>query len=236
MIREIVFNGPDGRLEGKYQQSTEKNAPIALIMHPHPLHGGTMNNKVVYSAFHQMVDMKMSVLRFNFRGVGKSDGSFDHGVGELMDAAAALDWLQLQNPDASSCWLVGFSFGAWIAMQLLMRRPEASGIIAISPPAKSYDFNFLSPCPSQVQIIQGTKDNVVPEDSVYALYEKLSKQRNSNIVYNAVEGADHFYTDRLEELKSAIDSYIRPRISMEPTPKKLKRDRRRRSVNSEEAA
>lgn len=232
MVKEIVFNGPDGRLEGKYHHSEERNAPIALVLHPHPLHGGTMNNKVVYNTFHTFTENKFSVLRFNFRGVGKSHGGFDHGVGELADAACALDWLQQQNPEASSVWLAGFSFGSWIALQLLMRRPEISGFIAISPPAQSYDFNFLSPCPAQGVIIHGTKDDIAPEEAAYSLYEKLEKQRNSNIEYYPINGADHFYKNKEAELKSAIDSYIKPRVKLEPLPRKIKRDRRRRmSVN-----
>lgn len=228
MVQEIMFGGSEGRLEGRYHHSEEKNAPIALVLHPHPLHGGTMNNKVVYTAFHTLAKNKFSVLRFNFRGVGKSHGQFDHGVGELVDAAAALDWLQLQNPDASSCWLVGFSFGSWITLQLLMRRPEINGFIAISPPANSYDFNFLTPCPAPGIIITGTKDTVAPEESVYNLYEKLDKQRNSDVEYYPISGADHFFKDKLDLLSESIEDYIRPRISMEPMPRKLKRDRRRR--------
>ncbi len=228
MVKEVVFNGPEGRIEGKYQHSEERNAPIALVLHPHPLHGGTMNNKVVYHAFHTFAENKFSVLRFNFRGVGKSFGSFDHGIGELADAACALDWLQHQNPEASSVWLAGFSFGSWIALQLLMRRPEINGFIAISPPAQSYDFNFLSPCPTQGVIIHGSKDDIVPEEAAYSLYEKLEKQRNSDIEYYPISGADHFYKNRENELKAAIDSYIKPRVKLEPLPRKIKRDRRRR--------
>lgn len=236
MVSEIIFNGPEGRLEARYHQSEEKNAPIALVLHPHPLHGGTMNNKVVYNTFHTLSDNKFSVLRFNFPGVGNSQGAYDHGVGELMAAAAALDWLQLQNPDASGCWVTGFSFGAWIALQLLMRRPEILGFIAISPPANKYDFNFLSPCPAQGLIIQGTSDEIVPEPVAYNLFEKLDKQRNSNVEYCPVNGADHFYSTKLEDLKAAIDSYIKPRISTNPMPRKLKRDRRRRQIAVGESA
>jgi len=232
MVREIIFNGPEGRIEGRYHHSNEKNAPIALVLHPHPLHDGTMNNKVVYNAFHTLAKNKFSVLRINFPGVGKSDGVFDHGHGELVVAGASLDWLQLHNPDASSIWLVGFSFGSWIALQLLMRRPEISGFIAISPPANSYDFNFLSPCPAQGLIIQGTKDSIVSEDSVYSLYEKLDKQRNSDVEYYSISGADHFFKNKLEHLNKAIEEYIKPRISMEPIPRKLKRDRRRRQAEA----
>jgi len=235
MVKEVIFNGPEGRIEGKYSHSEERNPPIALVLHPHPLHGGTMNNKVVYNTFHTFVENKFSVLRFNFRGVGKSFGEFDHGIGELADAACALDWLQQQNPEASSVWLAGFSFGSWIALQLLMRRPEIAGFVAISPPAQSYDFNFLTPCPAQGIIIHGTKDDIVKEEAAYSLYEKLEKQRNSNVDYYPVNGADHFYKGKEAELKRAIDSYIGPRVKMEPAPRKIKRDRRRRVTSAESA-
>ncbi|HVO01336.1 MAG TPA: hypothetical protein VMT54_04005, partial [Candidatus Cybelea sp.] len=87
---EIILNGPEGRLEGRYQQNSTPNAPIALMLHPHPQHGGTMNNKVVYSLYQSFQRLGFSVLRFNFRGVGRSQGKFDRGEGELSDAAAAL--------------------------------------------------------------------------------------------------------------------------------------------------
>src|SRR3982750_5019435 len=98
---EIILNGPEGRLEGRYQQSATPNAPIALFLHPHPQHGGTMNNRVVYSLFHAYTRRGFSTLRFNFRGVGRSQGTYDRGEGELSDAAAALDWLQTFNPNAA---------------------------------------------------------------------------------------------------------------------------------------
>src|SRR3990167_1678664 len=91
---DVMFTGPEGRLEGRYHQSKEEHAPIALILHPHPQYGGTMNHKVVFSLFHVFVNRGFSVLRFNTRGVGRSQGRFDNGMGELSDAAAALDWLQ----------------------------------------------------------------------------------------------------------------------------------------------
>lgn len=232
-MREIMFNGAVGKIEGKYFHSDENNAPTALVLHPHPLHGGTMNNKVVYNVFHTLVNNKFSVLRFNFRGVGKSNGVFDHGVGELLDAATALDWLQAHNPGASSYWVAGFSFGAWIAMQLLMRRPEVNGFIALSPPADAYDFNFLSPCPAPGIIVQGTADEIVSESSVFNLYEKLSKQRNSDVEYMPIYDADHFFKGKLDELNNIIDSYLRPKINLHPVQKKMKRDRRRRQVMPE---
>ena len=115
---EVTINGPEGRIEGRYFHSKTPNAPIALFLHPHPQHGGTMNNKVVYSLYHAFAQRGFSCLRFNFRGVGRSQGTFSRGEGEMSDAASALDWLQGNNADAPQCWIAGFSFGAWIGMQL----------------------------------------------------------------------------------------------------------------------
>mgnify|MGYP003989938985 FL=1 len=114
---EVIFNGPEGRIEGRYYHSKKHGAPVALILHPHPQHGGTMNNKVVYAMYENFIGRGFSTLRFNFRGVGRSQGVFDNGQGELSDAASALDWMQGHNPNAQSCWIGGFSFGAWISMQ-----------------------------------------------------------------------------------------------------------------------
>jgi alpha/beta superfamily hydrolase len=140
---EVIFPGPDGRLEGRYHPQRDRDAPIAIVLHPHPQFGGTMNNRVVYNLHYAFHQMGFTVLRFNFRGVGRSQGEYDQGIGELSDAASALDYLQGMNTNAKHCWVAGFSFGAWIGMQLLMRRPEITGFVSVSPPANMYDFSFL---------------------------------------------------------------------------------------------
>ncbi|MGC2855804.1 alpha/beta hydrolase [Novispirillum sp. DQ9] len=205
---EVIFNGPEGRLEGRYHHSKVANAPIALVLHPHPQHGGTMNNKVVYNLHHVFARRGFSVLRFNFRGVGRSQGSFDNGQGELSDAASALDWLQTINPNAESCWVAGFSFGAWIGMQLLMRRPEIAGFVSVAPPANIYDFSFLAPCPSSGLIVHGTADDVVPEPSVHKLANKLQAQKNITVKYATISGANHFFTNHMDPMAAAVDAYL----------------------------
>jgi alpha/beta superfamily hydrolase len=205
---EVIFNGPDGRIEGRYQHAKTPNAPVALALHPHPQYGGTMNNKVVYSLYQSFTAKGFSVLRFNFRGVGRSQGQFDNGQGELSDAASALDWLQTQNPNAPVCWIAGFSFGAWIAMQLMMRRPEIGGFISIAPPASIYDFSFLAPCPASGMIVHGDKDELVPLAAVNKLAQKLSAQKNIKIEYRVIEGADHFFANRGDELTAVVDGYL----------------------------
>jgi len=205
---EVIISGPEGRLEGRYQHSKIPNAPVALVLHPHPEHGGTMNNKVVYQLFHAFVRRGFSALRFNFRGVGRSQGQFDRGEGELSDAAAALDWMQAHNANATGCWIGGFSFGAWVAMQVLMRRPEIDGFIAIAPPANTFDFSFLAPCPASGQIIHGSADDVVPRESVDKLVNKLSNQKDISIDYRVIEGANHYFSDHTPALISYVDNYL----------------------------
>ena len=211
---EVNINGPEGRLEGRYQHNRTPGAPIAIMLHPHPQHGGTMNNKVVYALYHAFARRGFSVLRFNFRGVGRSQGTFDRGEGELSDAASALDWLQDFNEGASACWIAGFSFGAWIGMQLLMRRPEISGFVSIAPPANLYDFTFLAPCPSSGMIIQGVEDEIVPPASVEKLVEKLKAQRNLDIDYRLIPGANHFFHDNLEQLDQHLSDYLSKKVSL----------------------
>ncbi|TAL00880.1 MAG: alpha/beta hydrolase [Rhodospirillaceae bacterium] len=217
---EVIFAGPEGRLEGRYHHSETPRAPIAIILHPHPQHGGTMNNKVVYNLYYIFVRKGFSVLRFNFRGVGRSQGDFDNGMGELSDAASALDWLQSVNPNAASCWAAGFSFGAWISMQLLMRRPEIEGFVSVAPPANMYDFTFLAPCPSSGLIIQGTEDDVVPEPVVEKLANKLKLQKNIVIDYHLVKGANHFYKDHMDTLVGDVSTYLDMRMSMSASRRK----------------
>jgi uncharacterized protein len=213
---EVIFNGADGRLEGRYHQGPSGTAPLALILHPHPLHGGTMNNKVVYDLFYVFVRRGFSVLRFNFRGVGRSQESFDHGQGELRDAAAALDWMQSYSPNSSGCWVAGISFGAWIGMQLLMRRPEIRGFISVALPANMYDFSFLAPCPASGLMVHGGKDTVVPTDSVSKLVQKLSQQRGIKIDLEVIPEADHFFTGCLDQLVAVVGGYLEKALQRMP--------------------
>ncbi|RZJ86344.1 MAG: alpha/beta hydrolase, partial [Brevundimonas sp.] len=128
---EVILPGASGRIEGRYSPGKRPNAPIALILHPHPKAAGHMNNPVTVT-LHQLFQQRgFATLRYNSRGVGKSQGEFDSGIGELADAATALDWLQSSNPAATQTWVAGYQFGAYIGMQLLMRRPETDGFISV---------------------------------------------------------------------------------------------------------
>jgi uncharacterized protein len=210
---EVIFPGPEGRLEGRYQPGPKPRSPIAIILHPHPQGGGTMNNAIVQAMYQCFVKRGFATLRFNFRGVGRSQGVFDQGVGELSDAASALDWLQQFNPEAPVTWVGGFSFGAWIGMQLLMRRPEIKGFISVAPPANMYDFGFLAPCPSSGLIVQGLADEVVTHGAVQKLVDKLKTQRHITVAYETIPGANHFFANEMPQLTQAIEKYLDMRLA-----------------------
>ena len=209
---EVIFPGPDGRLEGRYHPNPAPDSPLALILHPHPKYGGTMNNRVTYALHYAFRDLGFTVMRFNFRGVGRSQGEFDQGVGELSDAAAALDYLQFHKPNARGCWVAGFSFGAWIGMQLLMRRPEISGFVSVAPPANMYDFTFLAPCPSSGLIVNGESDRIVPGEDTLALVNRLKAQKGITITHSSVPAANHFFENGLEELIDLVKGYVHARL------------------------
>ena len=205
---DIFIPGPAGRLEAKYYKNPKFGSPVAIVLHPHPQYGGTMNNKIVVETFNTFMENEFSVCRVNFRGVGKSDGEFDNGQGELADAAAALDWVERENFDNSQCWIAGFSFGSLIAMQLLMRRPEINRFVIISPQPNLYDFSFLSPCPSSGMIVYGKKDELVPIQSINELKQRLSNQKGIDVNFEQISDANHFFSSSEENLKKALNKYI----------------------------
>ena len=205
---DLLIPGPEGKIEAKYTHNNNDDSPIVIILHPDPSKGGTMHTKIVFKLYKIFIDAGFSTIRFNFRGVGKSSGEFDNGEGELSDAACVLDWLQQYNTNSKICWVAGFSFGAWISMQLLMRRPEINGFVSVSPPANLRDFSFLAPCPSSGLIVHGDKDNICSFDSTKILVEKLQKQKKVDINFKSIKGADHFYENFSTEFEDAIKEYI----------------------------
>jgi alpha/beta superfamily hydrolase len=173
-----------------------------------------MNNQVVYHLYYTFAARAFSVLRFNFRGVGRSQGYFDNGPGELADAASALDWLQNAKPEAKSSWICGVSFGTWIAMQLLMRRPEVDAFVCVAPPANLYDFSFLAPCPASGLFVNGEKDRVVPSASVAELAAKTKTQKGIKIEHEVTPGANHFFEGevQMDALMECVGRYVDRRM------------------------
>ena len=213
-ILEIFIPGPAGRIEAKYYKSKKTTSPIALMLHPHPQYGGTMKNRVVQLMYNLFLESGFSVIKFNFRGVGKSDGIFDNGQGELSDAAAALDWIERENLDYSQCWVSGFSFGALICMQLIMRRPEVNNFIAVSPQPNVYDFSFLAPCPTSGQVIYSENDELVTKESITELDNRIKSQKGVEVIFSKVKSSNHFFKNKEKELKIEIEKYIKEKTAL----------------------
>ncbi len=207
-MAELILSGPVGRIEARYNQSEIEGSPIALILHGHPRAGGSMQDRVAVMLHQLYADRGFSTLRFNFRGVGKSQGSFDNGIGELADAASMLDWLQGINPNAKFTWVAGYSFGAYIALQLLMRRPEIDAFIAVATPCNHYDLAFLAPCPSSGMMFYGSNDMVSPPLDVERSVSKIRTQKGEEVEWEEIQGADHFFRDQLGILRDKSSAYI----------------------------
>jgi len=213
---EVVLTGAAGRIEGRYSPGKREHRPCARPGTPPPRAGAHRHNPFAGQPYTLFMKRGFSVLRFNFRGVGRSQGEFDAGIGELADAATALDWLQATNPQASQFWVAGYSFGAYIGMQLLMRRPETDGFISVSPPTNMYDFSFLAPCPASGLILHGQADTVVPPVEVERVVSKLRTQKGIVIDYELVEGATHFWAEHLPEVERRVGAYLDKRLEAEP--------------------
>ena len=129
-----------------------------------------------------------------------------------------MDWLQNQHPSSTECWIAGFSFGSWIGMQLMMRRPEITGFIAISPPASTHDFTFLAPCPVSGLIVQGGENSQVTSDRILQLVDKISKQKGVTIDVGIVEGANQFFSAHLNEAMDEVERYVDARTTQRNKP------------------
>ncbi len=206
---DIFVNGNAGRLEAVYQPGQTEESPIVLVLHPNPQLGGTMNNKVVYTIFQAFAKMGFATLRFNFRGVGKSQGIYDGDPeSELSDTLVVLDWLKNVHQHASAVWIAGYSYGALVGLSVLMRRPDIDGFVAVSPPADSCDLAYLTPCPANGVIIQGNSDTIVNKQSVSVMAEKLNTSKKVQVDYIEIPDADHLYTNKLKPLYDTLLTHV----------------------------
>jgi alpha/beta superfamily hydrolase len=202
--RSIFLEGEAGRLESTLWTTPGGNAHLAAVVcHPHPLFGGTMHNKVVYQAAKTLHRRGIPVLRFNFRGAGMSEGQHDKGKGEREDVRAGLNYLAKEFPGLPIL-LAGFSFGAWVGLQVGCADDRATSVIGLGIPVDSSDLTYLQDCTKPKLFVQGANDQFGSRANVEALYDKLAEPKN--LVF--VENADHFFTGHLSEMTAAIDKWL----------------------------
>ena len=175
---------------------------VALVLHPHPLFGGTMHNKVVFRAAAALNDAGLVTLRLNFRGVGQSTGEHDEGRGEREDVGAGLDYLAA-NYAQSEITLSGFSFGARVGLEVGLADERVARLISIGTPVDKYDFSFLEHCRKPILFVQGDVDEYGDVERLRELAAKI----NAPVQLRVIKGAGHFFDDQLEELKAAITEW-----------------------------
>ncbi|MBI2686565.1 MAG: alpha/beta fold hydrolase [Acidobacteria bacterium] len=199
-IETHMIAGPVGRLESLLEEPDE-GAPhfAALVCHPHPQHGGTMHNKVVYRIARGLRKAGAVVLRFNYRGVNLSEGTYDHGVGETEDARACLEWLRKRYPQLPAM-IAGFSFGSRIALRIGAQRPDLKKVIACGFPTVYKDRSYLDPCLVPRTFIHSTHDEFGPKDELAAVVAELDGP--PELVF--IEAKDHFFVDALDAFEQAV--------------------------------
>jgi len=203
--RNLFLEGPAGRLEAILWKPVDAKRPplAALVCHPHPLFGGTMHNKVVYNTAKSLDALGLPVLRFNFRGAGLSAGEHDRGHGEKDDVRTALNFLGSEFP-ATPLLLAGFSFGAWVGLRVGCEHPRVAYLIGLGIPVNSTDFSFLHQCAKSKLFVHGSNDEFGAIDKVKALVPTIPGENH----FVVVEGADHFFSGKLEQLDAAITNWL----------------------------
>ncbi len=204
----LLIPGPTGALEILTACPPPEIAvtATAVLCHPHPLHGGSMQNKVVHTLARAFGDLGMATLRFNFRGVGGSRGVFDHGNGETDDLLAAIQWVRARRPQ-DQIWLAGFSFGSYVALRASVRS-DVRQLVLVAPPVNLYDFNALPLPPCPLLVIQGGADEVVPAEQVQRWVGGLGAAAQ----FVPMDGVSHFFHQRLNDLRSVLTQSLKSQL------------------------
>jgi hypothetical protein len=201
MVKKIKFISEDYEIEGLLNKRDESKGVV--VTHPHPLYGGDMYNMVVETIVHIYNIKGYSTLKFNFRGVGKSRGQYDNGVGEQKDVLAALSFLADMGMERID--LAGYSFGAWVNAHAVNQRGSVvANMVMVSPPVGFMDFQAINPINVLRLVITGSRDDIAPADAV----KKMLPTWNPDARFEIVDGADHFYGGYLGQLESILSSCI----------------------------
>lgn len=210
----IFNNAPAGRIEARYSANFKRHCPIALVLHSHPKAGGTMQDPISIEMYRVFEQRGFAVLRFNFRGVRRSEGTFDKGLGELEDANYVLDRMEDMCDNPTSVWVAGHCFGAHITLELLMRRPEIDGFITIAPPIKHKDVSFLAPCPSSGLFVAAEKDKISSPNEMAKTVVKVQDETEEEILMREIKGANHFFENKVDEVIKVCADYVDHRLEV----------------------
>ena len=201
VVREIA--GPAGPLEALLDLPGGEPRAVAVFGHPHPLHGGTMHTKALYQAAKAMPRIGVAALRFNFRGVGRSTGTFDSGPGEKDDFRAALSFVEQRFPDLP-VWAAGMSFGSWVAMTVGAEDARVSLLFAIAPPVDRYDFEVLKTCTLPKFIVHGEADELIAIKEIRKFYAQIPEPKE----LVTIEDANHLFEGKTSLVGDAVEDLL----------------------------
>ncbi len=201
----LFIPAPHGRLEAILKEPRGEVRGVALVLHPHPLGGGTMHNKVVFRAAAALNEAGLITLRVNFRGVGQSTGTHDEGYGEQDDVRAGLDYLAEKYP-GQEITLCGFSFGARVGLEVGIADNRVVRLISIGTPVDKYDFSFLEQCRKPILFVHGEHDEYGDVNRLRELVERIAAHTPAEL--RVIEGAGHFFDNQLDELKRVITEWM----------------------------
>jgi alpha/beta superfamily hydrolase len=204
-LTSVEISGPAGPLEGLINAKTDGTPrAVAVLAHPLPTGGGTMHTKAVYHAAKALARIGVPVLRFGFRGVGRSAGSFSGGPGEQDDFRAALDFMAARYPGVPHVWTGGMSFGSWVAMTVGAADPRATALIGIACPVNTYDYSAVVDAAKPTFLIHGERDELIPLKEVRKLYSRLHEPKELVVI----DGADHLFDGKVSEVGDAIEDLL----------------------------
>ena len=201
----VEISGPAGLLEGliNAKNGTEPKA-IAVLGHPLPTAGGTMHTKAVFHAAKALARIDVPVLRFNFRGVGRSAGSFSDGPGEREDLRAALAFMMARYPDVKRVWCGGMSFGSWVALLVGAEDPRVTALIGIACPVTKYDYSAVVAAGKPTFLVHGERDELIPMQEIRKFYALLPEPKELVVI----DGADHLFDGKVSEVGEAIEDLL----------------------------
>jgi len=205
---DVMISGETGRIHAVYQKAQDPIAPMAVVVPGSPKHGCHMNDRINYAIFRAYMDIGFSVIRFDFRGVGDSEGTLGNLDDMLRDTAVVIDWMQNQNEEADVLWMAGARQGAWYVLQTMMRRPEVRGFTLVSPDHTITNYSFLSPRPNRGLLLQASKENQDALNFAPHLTMLLKRQARIDLETIIIKNSDPAFSNTLKQLYDEIKAYV----------------------------
>ena len=232
-IIDVFFNGKNGyRIEGSYYHQANLTSPSVIIAPPDPRYGGNIKNQIIKILMEVFIECGFSVLAINYRGIGKSEGTFKSKEDAVEDISIALDWLEQQNKQSSYFWIAGYSFGGWVASNIAIRRPDIETFVLVSPLIKNYNFDFIFPSLCGGGVFCGDSDEFYSVENAISFVDKMNESKQDMVKLVFIKNAGHLYKDCTRQLKKELTDFINIKVATRIAKPVRKKRRRRKKKDS----